>query len=444
MSAGLAGRIFPAHAYSDAPTRGCFWAETVPDSELERPPLEGRARADVAIIGAGFTGLNAALALARAGVSVTVLDARFPGWGASGRNGGFCCLGGAKASDSMLDRAHGKPARLAYRRAEMDAVAHVSDLLEIHDIDALTHSEGETVLAHKRGIRFAEAAREVEENYGVTPTIHSTADLPGFGMAGAFHGGMTTPVGFGLHPRAYLAGLLGAAEAAGVQVFGDSPVTGQDRTARHCLTTPRGKLEADNLLIATNGYSSDALPPWLAARYMPAQSSVIVTRPLSEAELANGWNSAQMAFDSRTLLHYFRLMPDRRFLFGMRGGLGASPRSEARVSRKIRADFERMFPFWRHVETPHYWSGMVCLSGGLTPFCGPVPGEKSTYAALAYHGNGVAMGSYAGALIADRILGQRALEVPQVMQTPPRRFPLGRFRRALMLPLYAGAWLRDL
>ena len=437
-------RIFPAHAYGPEPLDGCFWAEKVPDSALERPRLEGAEKADVAIIGAGYTGLNAARALAQAGVSVTVLDAHFPGWGASGRNGGFCCLGGAKASDAMLDRAHGKPARLAYRRAELDAVAHVSGLLTAHDIDAQTHSKGETVLAHKRGIRFEEAARAVEENYGVTPTIHSAEDLPGLGMVGNFHGGKTTPVGFGLHPRTYLEGLLEAAEAAGARVFGHSPVTRQERGTRHRLDTPGGSLEADTLLVATNGYSSETLPPWLGGRYMPAQSSVIVTRPLTDAELANGWNSAQMAFESRTLLRYFRLMPDRRFLFGMRGGLGSSPRSEARAARNVRADFERMFPFWRHVETPFYWSGMVCLSAALTPFCGPVPGEKGTYAAFAYHGNGVAMGSYAGALVADQILGQRALEVPQVMQRPPRRFPLGRFRRALMPPLYAGAALSDL
>lgn len=444
MSKSGAGRLFPAYAYSDAPIERCFWAETVPDTALERPGLQGAEKADVAIIGAGFTGLNAALALAQAGVSVTVLDARFPGWGASGRNGGFCCLGGSKASDAMLDRAHGKPARLAYRRAELDAVAHVKSLLSTHEIDAHTHSKGETLLAHKRGIRFEESAREIEETYGVTPTFHSADELPGLGMAGAFHGGITTPVGFGLDPRSYLAGLLAATEAAGARVFANSPVTGQEHGRRHRLTTPQGTLEADTLLVATNGYSSDELPPWIAGRYMPAQSSVLVTRPLSDDELANGWNSAQMAFDSRLLLHYFRLMPDRRFLFGMRGGLGASQRSEARVARKIRADFERMFPFWSHVETPHYWSGMVCLSGALTPFCGPVPDQQDTFAAFAYHGNGVAMGSYAGALIADRILGQRALEVPQVMQTPPRRFPLGRFRRALMPALYAGARLRDL
>ncbi|MDQ2089542.1 NAD(P)/FAD-dependent oxidoreductase [Marimonas arenosa] len=440
-------RIFPDHAYSDDRIAGCYWSETVPDLTLKRPPPEGDHHAGVAIIGAGFTGLSAALRLVQAGISVAVVDARFPGWGASGRNGGFCCLGGSKLDDAAIDKRFGRDARLEWRRAEKAAVELVARLLREHSIEAETHSEGETQLAHKpSAARFEEAIATCEQNFGVTPQVLSVDDLAEQGMGGPFYGGLTTPIGFGLNPRKYLAGLMKAAESAGAVVFGDAPVSEMTRQGgRWRLSSQAGSVTADTVILATNGYSSEDVPEWMAARYMPAQSSVIVTRPMSEAELeAQGWTSDQAAYDSRTLLHYFRLMPDRRFLFGMRGGLGSSPASEAAIRRLIRRDFEAMFPAWAGVETPYFWSGMVCLSANLVPYCGPVRGMPGVFAGYAYHGNGVAMGSYTGALLADLVQGRDpGGALPEVMRQTPERFFLGRRRRALMYAAYTGFWLRD-
>ncbi|WP_296763302.1 FAD-binding oxidoreductase [Sediminimonas sp.] len=442
-------RIFPAHAYGPAPIEGCYWAATVPDAALRRSRAEGTLAADVAIVGGGFTGLSAALHLAEAGADVLLLEAAHPGWGASGRNGGFCCLGGAKLGDDALRRRHGEDARREWRRAEADAVALAGDLIARHAIAADTHSQGETIVAHTaRHMRHLRAeAPRVARDYGVTPDVLERADLPAHGMAGPFHGALTIPVGFGLNPRKYLAGLLAAAEAAGARVHGQSPVT--DVTAQAGgirLTTPDARITAKRLIVATNGYSSEDVPGWMAGRYLPAQSNVLVTRPLSEAERdAAGWTSRQMAYDTRQLLHYFRLMPDNRFLFGMRGGLVSGPRADARMARAARRHFETMFPAWAHVETPHDWSGMVCFTAGAVPYCGPVPGLPGAFAGFAYHGNGVAMGTYAGALLADLALDRPPrLPYPQVMRAAPRRFPPGRLRRALLWPAYGAAALADL
>lgn len=441
-------RIFSDHAYGPAPVSGNYWAETVPDTALERAPAMGEIRADVAVIGAGFTGLSAALHLAQAGADVVVIDAQHPGWGASGRNGGFCCLGGAKADDTMLRRTFGEDARADWRRTEADAIALVADLLERHDISADTHSKGETLLAHSpAAMRAIETeAQTITRDYGVDPTVHDAGDLDRLGMSGPFHGGITLPIGFALNPRKYLAGLLAAAETAGARIHGRSPVTNIAADGDYqALTLPKGRILARRLVLATNGYSSEDVPGWMAGRYMPAQSNVLVTRPLTEAEKqAAGWTSAQMAFDSRFLLHYFRLMPDNRFLFGRRGGLMSSPRADAGAIRTTRQHFETMFPAWADVESPHNWSGMVCLSGGLVPYCGPIPGLPNAYAGFAYHGNGVAMGSYTGALLADLALGRTpGRRYPAIMRAPAKRFPLGRFRRAIMPAIYAMAGIRD-
>lgn len=441
-------RIYPEHAYSDGRIERCFWAEAVPDQLLERPVPNATITADVAIIGAGFTGLSAAMHLARDGANVVVLDARFPGWGASGRNGGFCCLGGSKLDDSNLDRAYGKPARLAWRACEKRAVEHVAALIETCGISADTHSIGETALAHKAArIATADDVAACQENFSVVPDVITSGELRAHGLNGPFHGALSIPVGFALHPRKYVLGLLNAAEAAGAKVFGNTPVSRIEKVgARFRLSAGAESLECDQILLATNGYSSEDVPSWMAARYLPVQSSILVTRPLQQAELeAAGWTSRQMAYDTRTLLHYFRLMPDNRFLFGMRGGLRSTPGSEARNQRAIRRDFETMFPAWRDVETPYFWSGMVCLSRRLVPFCGPVPEMPGVFAGFAYHGNGVAMGTYCGAQLAQMLQGRAPKHpLPDFVRQPPGQFPFGRFRNALMWPAHAAARLVDL
>lgn len=437
-------RLYEDAAYG--PQGTCYWAETV--TAPAWPRLDRDAQVDVAVIGGGFTGLNAALHLAEQGASVAVLEADHPGWGASGRNGGFCCLGGSKAPAALLQRRFGDGADTAWTRTEIAAVDHVDHLIRRLSLQVDLHSKGETLLAHKpRAFSQLQAsAEETCATYGVTPHLYSRADLASEGMGGPWHGGMTLPIGFALNPRKYHSGLGLAARQAGAELYAESPVTDLTRTgnAGWSLTTARGTVRARSVILATNGYSHETLPDWLRGRTLPVQSSVIVTRPLTEAEQqAAGWWSNQMSYDTRVLLHYFRLMPDGRFLFGMRGGLRATAAAQSRLSRRIRADFARMFPAWERVEITHEWSGLVCLMRNLVPFVGEIPGHPQLFAALGFHGNGVAMGSYAGRLVAGHAMGER-LDAPDWLGTPPPRFPLGRHRRLLLAPAYLAAEALDL
>lgn len=433
-------RLFPDYAYGPGPRDGCWWDETI--AAPAWPVFRGEQHADVVIIGGGFTGLSAALHLAESGASAVVLEAETPGWGASGRNGGFCCTGGSKLGGGAMRRLYGDEPAALYEAGEEEAVHLVRGILDAHGIEADTHSDGETQLAHSpRAMARLRAAADADPS----AVLIEQQELAQHGLNGPFHGALTSPVGFGLNPRKYLFGLAAAAEAAGAKLFQKSAATGLSRHGgKHLVTTARGKLRADRVIVATNGYSSEDIPEWLRSRTMPAQSTVMVTRPLSDTELdLQGWTSDQMAYDTRNLLHYFRLMPDRRFLFGMRGGLMASPRAEAAIRRALRRDFDTMFPAWQDVEAASMWSGMVCLSRNLVPFVGQVPDVTGLYAGLCYHGNGVAMGSYAGRLLADLVQGRQPdLPYSPVMQSMGR-FPLGRFRRALMFPAYALLGLMD-
>ncbi len=436
-------RLYEPYAYSDAARAGCAWPVST-----DWPRLDGDLATEVAVIGGGYTGLSSALHLAQAGVGVTLLEAELPGWGASGRNGGFCCMGGAMAGDATLARRFGRDQADAWVNAQRGAIDLVADLIDTHNIDADRHSDGEVVLAHRpRVMREFNGERARLARHGIASDIITRAALAERGLtAEGAHGALHVKTGFALDPGKYATGLARAAQGAGADIRAHAPVEAIQRdNAGFRLTTPQGTVTAKRIIVATNGYSAEDLPPWLRTRTMPLQSNILVTRPMTEDErAAQGWTSDLMAYDSRNLLHYFRLMPDGRFLFGMRGGTRAGAARDAAMRDQIRRDFEAMFPAWAGVETPHFWSGLVNLSRGLTPYVGPVPGLPGAFVAMAYHGNGVAMASYSGALVADLAQGKvPRLPYPTVMQAPLARFPLGRFRRVLLDASYRVFALRD-
>ncbi len=433
-------RIYPRHAYEDGPRADCFWAPPPGDFA----PLEGDATAEVAVIGAGFVGLNAALELAGRGVDVAVLDEHAPGWGASGRNGGFCCLGGAALDHAGLVRRLGEEAAREFFATQRAAIDWVAEVLERHAIAADRHSDGEMILAHRpRAMKHLRAEAAHMARMGVETRLHARDELAGAGMAGPFHGGLHVRLGFALDPAKYAHGLARAAQAAGARLHGHSAVRAiRPQDGGYQLVTPLGRLRARRLIVATNGYSAEDVPGWLAARYLPMQSNIIVTRPLSPEERSHaGWSSDLMAYDSRNLLHYFRLMPDGRFLFGMRGGLGAGPRAQAAMRRAILRHFHAMFPAWRGVEVPHFWSGFVNMAADGLPHVAPIDGWQDAWVAMAWHGNGVALGSWAGREVARALIGEGRL--PAAMARPLPRWPLGRARRLLLAAGLAGLALAD-
>ncbi|MTI45502.1 glycine/D-amino acid oxidase-like deaminating enzyme [Roseibium hamelinense] len=428
---------------------GSFWEESV-GSIQEDPKLFGEAAFDFAIVGAGFTGLSAAIALTGAGASVCILEAGRVGWGASGRNGGFCCLGGSKLSDRQMVRRYGLDQARAYFDYQCEAIEAVSNRLESYQIEADRHSHGEIYLAHRPSdfAGFAEEARFLDDSYGIKARVLSPGDLRTEGIAGPeFHGGLHVPVGFALNPMKYVQGLARKARARGVRIYARSPATGIEPAldGAWSLKTPEGTVRAGKVILAGNAYAREDTPAWLKGRLFPVMSSILVTRPLTDAELSDqGWTSDLMASDTRTLLHYFRLLPDRRFLFGTRGGLFETQSSLSRMHAAARDDFDRMFPAWRGVETSHAWYGHVCLTRDLVPYVGPVPRMDGVFAAMAWHGSGIAMASLSGEKLAELALGRIGQDsLPQAITAPPRKFPLPALRGAYLQGAYWWYALQD-
>lgn len=443
-------RLYHSTAFDFSHPVKSYWEASAPPLGRDAPRLDANITAEFAIIGAGYTGLNAALRLVRRhGAKVVVLEAGQPGWGASGRNGGFCCDGSSKLSPAAMDRRFGSEATRIFYRAQRAAIDHVAELLETETIDAQRSGSGSLLLAHKPN-RVRQLLQERDElaDQGEAALFLDRDELAQRGFAGPqFHAGLLTSEGFGLHPLKYCRGLARAAIDAGVAIYGASPVTAwRQQAGQHVLHTRHGNVQARKVLLATNGYSDEALPAWIKGRLLPALSRIIVTRPMSDTELAaQGWTSHVMAADTRNLLHYFRLLPDKRMMFGGRGGLDASPAGLARSSKTLRATFDAFFPAWRKVETEFSWSGFVCLASGLTPYLGPIETMDDAWAALAYHGNGVAMASYSGAMAADVMAGAAGYEecVPAVMRAPLKRFPLSIARLTALRAAYAAFTVKD-
>lgn len=434
-------RLYEAETYDTAHKPQSYWRASCATPPA-LPALAGAARADVAVIGAGYAGLNAALELVEQhGLDVAVLDAGQPGWGASGRNGGFACMGSAALDDAQIARSHGAEVAREFSAFQEAAIERVADNLARYGIDADRGPEGEICLAHS-----ARAFRAMQtEATAQGMRLVAREELAGLGFGGAgFHGGMMRSQGFSLHPLKYVLGLSQAAQAQGVRIYGDTQVLRlRAETGGWVLETASGQLRTRRVLIATNGYSDEGLPPWLSGRILPVLSSILVTRPLTAQErAAQGWHSHVMAYDSRRVLHYFRLLPCGRFLFGGRGGVSGRPAALARFDTVLRREFETMFPAFAGAQTEHAWSGLVCLTGSLTPFCADVPGQDGLFAALGWHGNGVAAASEAGRRIAGALAGGRNT-APALLQTPLRRLPLPGLRRPVLRSALALARLLD-
>jgi glycine/D-amino acid oxidase-like deaminating enzyme len=420
-----------------------YWEASADPLELATPPLATSERCEVAIIGGGVTGLSAALELAERGLDVRLLEAGHIGWGASGRNGGFACIGSHKLSHDTMIRRYGLEATLAYHRAMRESVALVADTLARFGIDAWASGAGEVTLAHHPS-RVAELRAEQETLrtiFGEETEFLPKEALAQNGLDGpGFFAGLKAQNGFGLHPLNYLRGLARAAATAGAKLHAHSALLRWEETADgHHLHTRGGTLTARHVIVATNGYTPEQVSVRHAGRLLPALSSIIVTRPLSPAEqAAQGWTSPLMAFDTRNLLHYFRLLPNGRFLFGGRGGTDASATGDAAYRPILTDAFHTLFPAWRDVEVTHYWRGNVCLARDRVPYVGALDEKGSVWTAIAYHGNGVAMGSWCGRAVARLVAGHTdRADLPPVLTRRLARFPLPAFR-----PLYLkGAYL---
>jgi len=411
--------------------------EPHPEPRTKNPePLEGR-RVDVAIVGAGYTGLSAALEVACRGASVMVIEQERAGWGASSRNAGQV-LTGLKLDPATLVARFGETRARALFDASIESIEALERLISSQGIDCDYTRTGHVQAASKPSHfqAFQQEQTLLGKVFDHSVRLVKAEEQHSEIGSNAYFGLMVDERSGAINPARFVQGLATAACRAGAAVTERTKVLGLARTgSRWTLTTSAGCVGATDVLLATTAYTDQAAPA-LQRRLVPIGSYVIATEPLSAPGASTLIPKGRMVFDSKHFLHFFRVTRDRRLLFGGRAEFGRpTPQTTARCAAILRREMAAIFPALTWARIDYAWSGNVDFSRDQLPHAGRLDGA---YYVGGYCGHGIAMAISLGAVIGRRMAGD-AIEHPLFDD----RFPAIPFYRGTpwFLPL-VGAYYR--
>lgn len=420
-------------SYAGVPSYYAATAHPAP----ERPRLEGDVRADVCVVGGGFTGLSAALELAKRGLSVVLLEGERVGWGASGRNGGQLIHGYSRGLD-VIGRRHGAEVERGLGEMALEGARIIRERIAEHGIDC-DLVDGGLIAAFNR--KQLDEMREELESWARhghhAPYVVERDAVASIVRSDRYVGGLVDPSGGHFHPLNFLLGEAAAFERLGGVIHERSRVTGITEGDRPVARTAHGSVEAAALLLCGNAYLGDAVPR-LAGRVMPVSSQIVVTEPLGDrAEALLPGNHC--VEDANYILDYYRRTADGRLLYG--GGVVYGGRDPVSIEGRIRPNLRKTFPELADVRIDYAWSGNFALTLTRLPQIGRL--SPTVYYSHGDSGHGVTTTQLLGKLLAEAVAGQLG-RFDLFASLPYRAFPGG---RALRVPLTVlGSWyyaLRD-
>ncbi|UKD14991.1 FAD-binding oxidoreductase [Burkholderia aenigmatica] len=427
-----------------APT---YWVATAGTPPPDDGPVTRDLDVDVAIIGAGYTGLATALCLARDhGIKAVVLEANRTSWGCSSRNGGQGQNASGRLSRSQWIERWGKDVALKMHDEILEGFDNFKSL--VSEIDCDPQPGGHFLIAHRPRImaKLAAEAKVWKDVFGYPSELLSAETfrrefINDHEAAGALH----EPEGIGIHALKLAFGYLRLARDAGAKVHTSSPVLGFETIdGVHHLRTPGGVVRARAVGIATGAYTAQTLHPSLRSKVMPILSNSMVTRPLTDAEIdACNFRTTQVLTDTRTLRFYYRFLPDRRLQIGSRSAITGDDAPNPRHFELLKEGMARKFPALRDVQIDYSWWGWVDVSHDMMPrVCQPDP-RQSVYYALGYGGNGVSYSQQAGRRLAEQIAGKGARQTLPIFTSPLPGHPFAPFRRIGQRMLYLSYFRND-
>ncbi|WXL25625.1 FAD-binding oxidoreductase [Ectopseudomonas mendocina] len=426
----MSGRVHqPVHTHQHAAS---YYAATA-NQQLGFPALRGEVRADVCIVGGGFSGLNTAIELARKGLSVVLVEARKVGWGASGRNGGQLIRGVGHGVE-QFENVIGSDGVRQIKLMGLEAVELVRQRVAEFNIDCdLTwgYCDLANKPSHLEG--FAEDMAELKQlGYRHEMRLLQPDQVHEVVGSNQYVGGMIDMGSGHLHPLNLALGEAVAAQNLGVQLFEDSAVTRIEYGPQVSVHTAQGVVRAANLVLACNAYLN-GLDPTIGGKVLPAGSYVIATEPLSEAEAKSLIPQNMALCDQRVALDYYRLSADRRLLFG--GACHYSGRDPADIAAYMRPKMLKVFPQLAKKRIDFQWGGMIGIGANRLPQIGRLPQHPNVYFAQAYAGHGVNATHLAGKLLGEAISGQLGGGFDLFAKVPHITFPGGKHLRSPLLAL---------
>ncbi|MGC3872005.1 NAD(P)/FAD-dependent oxidoreductase [Halomonas sp. GXIMD04776] len=416
---------------TDMPHVASYYAASANPSP-ERVALRGEVRCDICVVGAGFTGISAALHLAEKGHQVVVLEAARVGFGASGRNGGQIVNSYSRDMDVIEDKYGAETARalgsMAFEgnriiRERIDRYNIQCDLKEGNLFAACNDKQMKGLVEHKAlWERFGNDQLELLEGQTYRREIGSER----------YAGALLDHSGGHLHPLNLVLGQAAAFESLGGVIYEQTPVTTITQGEPVSLETPQGKIIAERVVLAGNAYMKGLMPS-LESKSMPASTQVVTTAPLSDEQAREILPNDRAVEDCNYLLDYYRLSGDRRLIYG--GGVSYGGQDPVSIESVIRPKLETTFPQLKGVKIDYAWSGNFLLTLNRLPQFGRI--NDNVYYAQGYSGHGVTCTHLAGRLIAEIMQGQSE-RFDVFAGLPHLPFPGGRL---LSVPLTAlGSW----
>ena len=430
----------PGHNRDYAPT---YWIGTAGTPPEDDGPISSDVDVDVAIIGSGYTGLSCAIHLAREhGMAAAVLDANVVAWGCSTRNGGQAQASAGRLKRSEWIARYGLDVAKGLHAEVMEGFDLFRSLLQEEEVDCDPQEGGHLYIAHRARIlpKLEKECAVLNDVFGYAARMVSREELhEGYVRDAEAAGALHEPDGTSIHAAKLAFGYMRLARRLGATVHPGSPVLAiASRGGRHHLTTPGGTVRAKAVAIATAGYTPPGLDRQTKHRLMPVLSNSLVTRELEPEELAAcGFKTMAPLTDTRTLRHYYRLLPDNRVQIGSRSAVTGRDAENPKHLDMLRAGLARKFPALEGIDLDYSWWGWVDVSHDMMPRIFRPDPERSIFYAMGYGGNGVMYSAQAGRRMAQMVAGQgAALRLPIFTSPLPSHGVLTPFRRMGQRALY--------